>query len=187
MYVTCVCSWEADAPRIERASMSGDYRSIVFKVGQMGEGAWPNGLTLDYTKNRIYWVDARLDSIHTIKYDGSDFRTILSDHEALSHPFAISVFESNLYWTDWRSNSVMRANKFTGGNVTTIQKTYTQPFDVKIFHPSRQPRSMKNESIFYGTRTKNMYALTNYDYFVQTSKIHVEEIMEAAVIYVSSI
>jgi len=104
---------------------------------------WQGLLELWPVKFNWFNLLLRLDSIHTIKYDGTDFRTILSDHEALSHPFAISVFESNLYWTDWRSNSVMRANKFTGGNVTTIQKTYTQPFDVKIFHPSRQPRSKK--------------------------------------------
>ena len=81
--------------------MSGDYREIVMKVGVDNEGAWPNGLTLDYVLRRIYWVDARLDSIHTIKYDGSDFRTILQDHEALSHPFAITIFNNELFWTDW--------------------------------------------------------------------------------------
>jgi len=36
---------------------------------------------------------------------------------------------------------VMKANKFTGENVVVIHKTYTQPFDVKILHQTRQPRS----------------------------------------------
>ncbi|CAG7828356.1 unnamed protein product [Allacma fusca] len=138
--------WEADAPRIEKASMSGDDRVVVMRVGLNGEGAWPNGLTLDYTLRRIYWVDARLDSIHSIRYDGSDYRTILTQHDALSHPFAITILDNDLFWTDWRSNSVMRANKFHGTNVTMIHRTYTQPFDVKILHPSRQPRSLDIKS-----------------------------------------
>lgn len=33
-----------------------------------------------------------------------------------------------------------KANKWTGLNVTVVQHTLTQPFDVKILHPSRQPR-----------------------------------------------
>lgn len=45
-----------------------------------------------------------------------------------------------MYWTDWRSNSVNKANKWTGLNVTVVQHTVTQPFDIKILHPSRQPK-----------------------------------------------
>jgi hypothetical protein len=28
-------------------------------VDQVTDGAWPNGLTLDYVLKRIYWIDAR--------------------------------------------------------------------------------------------------------------------------------
>lgn len=82
----------------------------------------------------------RSDSIHTTLYDGSEYHEVLRGHEALSHPFAITVFESHVYWTDWRSNSVVRANKWNGSDVTVVQRTFTQPFDIKIVHPSRQPR-----------------------------------------------
>lgn len=51
--------WDANGPRIERCSMSGDHRSIVILVDEVTNGAWPNGLTLDYQLNRIYWIDAR--------------------------------------------------------------------------------------------------------------------------------
>jgi hypothetical protein len=51
--------WDANAPRIERCSMSGQDRIIVVRVDQVTDGAWPNGLTLDYVLKRIYWIDAR--------------------------------------------------------------------------------------------------------------------------------
>lgn len=52
--------WDAEAPRIESCSMSGDGRRIVLRVNEVTSGgAWPNGLTLDYNARRIYWVDAR--------------------------------------------------------------------------------------------------------------------------------
>jgi hypothetical protein len=39
--------------------MSGQDRIIVVRVDQVTDGAWPNGLTLDYVLKRIYWIDAR--------------------------------------------------------------------------------------------------------------------------------
>ncbi|RZF40959.1 hypothetical protein LSTR_LSTR013214 [Laodelphax striatellus] len=132
--------WDANSPRIERCSMSGDHRRVVVLVEKMSDGAWPNGLTLDYELKRIYWIDARSDSIYTVTYDGGDHREVMGQHETLSHPFAIGLFEGHVYWTDWRTNSVMRANKWNGSDVTVMYRTLTQPFDVQILHSSRQPR-----------------------------------------------
>lgn len=86
----------------------------------------------------------RSDSIHTVDYNGDDHHLVLKRHELLSHSFAITIFENDVYWTDWRSNSVNKANKWNGSNVTVVQHTVTQPFDVKILHPSRQPKGKKN-------------------------------------------
>lgn len=103
-------------------------------------GAWPNGLTLDHLEKRIVWTDARSDAIFSALYDGTGVIEILRGHEYLSHPFAVSLFGGSVYWTDWRTNTLARANKWTGQNVTVIQKTSAQPFDLQIFHPSRQPQ-----------------------------------------------
>ncbi|XP_067123645.1 low-density lipoprotein receptor-related protein 1 isoform X3 [Centruroides vittatus] len=135
--------WEREAPRIEQASMSGEERKVIFRVDDINEGAWPNGLTLDYMLLRIYWIDARSDSIHSTKYDGTDHHEILRGHETLSHPFAIALFDNYVYWTDWRTNSVIRANKWNGTDVRIVQRAITQPFDIQVFHPSRQPRGNK--------------------------------------------
>lgn len=80
------------------------------------------------------------DAIFSALYDGSGVIEILRGHEYLSHPFAVSLYGGNVYWTDWRTNTLARANKWTGQNVTVIQKTSAQPFDLQIFHPSRQPQ-----------------------------------------------
>ncbi|XP_068625234.1 prolow-density lipoprotein receptor-related protein 1 [Battus philenor] len=136
--------WEAEAPRIERASLAGRRRASVVRVDALSDGAWPNGIALDHLAERLYWIDARSDSIHTTTYDGTEHREVLRGHPALSHPFAITVFESHVYWTDWRSNCVLRASKWDGSGVTVVQRTLTQPFDVKVIHPSRQPPAASN-------------------------------------------
>uniref|UniRef100_A0A8C2AJR3 Low density lipoprotein receptor-related protein 1Ba n=1 Tax=Cyprinus carpio TaxID=7962 RepID=A0A8C2AJR3_CYPCA len=131
--------WDATFPRIEGASMSGKRRHVVFR--DMDSGAWPNGLTLDHMESRIIWTDARSDAIYSALYDGTGMIEILRGHEFLSHPFAVSLFGGNVYWTDWRTNTLTKANKWTGANVTVIQKTSAQPFDLEIYHPSRQPQT----------------------------------------------
>ena len=59
--------WDKDIPRIECADMSGMNRKVIFNVTTYKNGAWPNGLSLDYVLKRLYWIDARADSIHRLR------------------------------------------------------------------------------------------------------------------------
>ncbi|XP_058529110.1 prolow-density lipoprotein receptor-related protein 1 isoform X2 [Ochotona princeps] len=129
--------WDASLPRIEAASMSGAGRRTVHR--ETGSGGWPNGLTVDYLEKRILWIDARSDAIYSARYDGSGHMEVLRGHEFLSHPFAVTLYGGEVYWTDWRTNTLAKANKWTGHNVTVVQRTNTQPFDLQVYHPSRQP------------------------------------------------
>ena len=95
--------WDPNgSPRIESCSMDSkeENRKTVFRVSKYG-GAWPNGLTMDYLAKRIYWTDARSDSIHTTLYDGSEHHEIICGHQYLSHPLALVIFESHIYWMKW--------------------------------------------------------------------------------------
>ncbi|KAL1115245.1 hypothetical protein AAG570_007276, partial [Ranatra chinensis] len=132
--------WDTNSPRIESCSMSGESRKVIVRIHDLTDGDWPNGLTLDYQLKRLYWIDARSGSMHTVTYDGSDHREVMRGHETMSHPFAITLFGNHVYWTDWRTHSVIRANKWNGSDVYVLQRTLTQPFDIQILHPSRQPR-----------------------------------------------
>ncbi|KAL0625856.1 Low-density lipoprotein receptor-related protein 1B, partial [Plecturocebus cupreus] len=122
--------------------MSGAGRKTVYK--DMKTGAWPNGLTVDHFEKRIVWTDARSDAIYSALYDGTNMIEIIRGHEYLSHPFAVSLYGSEVYWTDWRTNTLSKANKWTGQNVSVIQKTSAQPFDLQIYHPSRQPQGSRS-------------------------------------------
>ncbi|KAI1899432.1 hypothetical protein AGOR_G00061720 [Albula goreensis] len=129
----------------------------------MDIGAWPNGLTLDHLEKRIVWTDARSDAIYSALYDGSGVIEILRGHEFLSHPFAVSLFEGSVYWTDWRTNTLAKANKWTGQNVTVIQKTSAQPFDLQIYHPSRQPQASNPCKANNGRGPCSHLCLINYN------------------------
>lgn len=92
------------------------------------------------TVNESYTSVCRSDAIYSAKYDGSGLIEVLRGHEYLSHPFAVTMYGGEVYWTDWRTNTLAKANKWTGSNVTVVQRTNTQPFDLQVYHPSRQPQ-----------------------------------------------
>ena len=51
--------------KIERADMSGQQRVVLVNASL----SWPNGLTLDQERNRLYWVDARYDKLEYLRFD----------------------------------------------------------------------------------------------------------------------
>ena len=88
-------------PKIERASMDGNRESRKILVDT--ELEWPNGLTLDYEKKLLYWIEAKLQYIGVVDWDGNQRKTLLQNPRFLQIPFAISVYKSELYWTDWKT------------------------------------------------------------------------------------
>lgn len=60
-----------DNPHIGRIGMDGTNRSVIIK----DKITWPNGLTLDFINDRIYWADAREDYIAFASMDGTNRHT----------------------------------------------------------------------------------------------------------------
>ncbi|ETN76665.1 Low-density lipoprotein receptor repeat class B [Necator americanus] len=136
--------WQEENPRIERATMAGKRRTVIFKVSTIVNAGWPNGLVCDIIAKRIYWVDAKSDTVHTVTYDGSDHVEVLRDHVFSTHPFSVDIFENHVYWTDWRINAIVRANKWNGSSIAAVFHTPIRPFYVKVVHRSKQPRTLRN-------------------------------------------
>ncbi|XP_055342132.1 low-density lipoprotein receptor-related protein 2-like [Paramacrobiotus metropolitanus] len=100
---------------------------------------WPNGVAIDYQADRLYWCDALLDRIQHSDFDGNDVQTIVGRY--LLHPFSLSILDDYVYFSDWRFDAVIRANKRTGGDqviVTTIDPD-DRLYGVKAFSLANQP------------------------------------------------
>ncbi|XP_061175466.1 very low-density lipoprotein receptor-like isoform X1 [Saccostrea echinata] len=126
-------------PKIERIGMDGNptSRSVIVRT----DIEWPNGLTLDYASERLYWIDAKLKSIFTAKLDGSDIRRVLHNAEQILHPFSLTVFEDNVYWTDWSSEAIRKVHKYTGQEYTQLALGLRAPMDIKVYHQQKQVHS----------------------------------------------
>ena len=68
--------WSSQNPKIERASLSGEDRVVLVNKTIMDDVlskksiGWPNGLTIDYPTDTIYWIDAKEDIIVKMGING---------------------------------------------------------------------------------------------------------------------
>ncbi|XP_077997377.1 prolow-density lipoprotein receptor-related protein 1-like [Glandiceps talaboti] len=119
-------------PKVESANMDGtDRRPLVTtKV------VFPHGVTLDYAQERVYWVDAYLDYIEAMDYDGTNRRTVVNGVR-VEHLYGITMFELYLYATNWHDNSIVKVNKFDG-TVEEIATDMSRAGAIQVYHQYRQ-------------------------------------------------
>lgn len=125
-----------DVPKIERAAMNGDpsTREVIIS----DDIFWPNGLTVDYENELVYWVDGRLKFIAVMDYYGKNRRKVIE--QGLDYPFAVTFFDHRLYWTDWKTWCVhsydVRQNQAHPREL--LHGEYI-PGDIEVWDVKRQP------------------------------------------------
>jgi low density lipoprotein-related protein 2 len=127
--------WDRPA-NITRANSDGT-GLLVFKNVTLG---WPNGLSIDFTANRVYWCDALLDHVQHSDLDGSDIKTVNS--RLIRHPFSIVIHNEWMYITDWRLDAIVRLNKLTGEQeeIMVREPQTNRLYGVKVY--SRKTQSI---------------------------------------------
>ena len=130
-------------PGIMRAGMDGaDVRRIV----KMHEGDWPNGVAIDSVLERVFWSEAKHNTLESAKIDGSGRRIIsMGTARHGRHPFSIALFEDTLFWSDWATKDIRSVNKYTGKNEAIILKeARVTPMGITIYHPVLEKLSLGN-------------------------------------------
>lgn len=55
------------------------------------------------------------------------------------YPFAMTLFDQHIYWTDWNTRSVYRANKYDGSDqIVMISNLPSRPMDIHVWAKSKQ-------------------------------------------------
>ncbi|XP_023556629.1 nidogen-1 [Octodon degus] len=112
--------WNRDNPKIETSYMDGTNRRILAQ----DELILPNGLTFDPFSSQLCWVDAGTHRAECLNPSQPSVRKVLS---GLEYPFAVTSFGKNLYYTDWKRNSVVAVDLA----ISSVTDT---------FHPHKQSR-----------------------------------------------
>lgn len=71
-HITPLSLFAGPKPKIERLEMDGTHRMTIISHSIQ----WPNGLTIDYTADRIYWSDAKHHVIESSSFDGTSRRKV---------------------------------------------------------------------------------------------------------------
>uniref|UniRef100_A0A8C7FZG1 Very low density lipoprotein receptor n=1 Tax=Oncorhynchus kisutch TaxID=8019 RepID=A0A8C7FZG1_ONCKI len=116
--------------KIEKSGMNGVDRQVLVET----DIQWPNGITLDLIKSRLYWVDSKLHMLSSVDLNGDNRRKVLQSPGYLAHPFAVTVFEDRVFWTDGENEAIYGANKFTGSDVITLASNLNEPQDIIVYH-----------------------------------------------------
>ncbi|XP_022244841.1 low-density lipoprotein receptor-related protein 4-like isoform X1 [Limulus polyphemus] len=110
-------------PRIERADMDGESRVTIVSENL----GWPNGLTIDRPKEQLLWADAKTALIEAVDLNGGNRHILVRD---VPHPYGLTIAGSSIYWTDWETRAIHRANRDTGQNVEFVRKNLAGLMDI---------------------------------------------------------
>ena len=130
-------------PKIERASLAGLNRTVLVNLSSSNQN-WPNSIFVDYTEDRIYWIDAWIDAIDSSDLNGNNRRLITNPIRPSykMHPFDFTVLDDVLYWSDWNTDSIERLNWTTAAYLGGFRiLTSDRVFGIALLHQSRQPAS----------------------------------------------
>ncbi|TRY82421.1 hypothetical protein DNTS_016378 [Danionella cerebrum] len=139
---------DSNLDQIEVSRLNGELRTTLIAGGM----EHPRAIAVDPGQGALFWTDwdATFPRIEGASMSGKQRHVVFKDMDTGAWPNGLTLdhmerriiwTDARVYWTDWRSNTLTKANKWTGANVTVIQKTSAQPFDLEIFHPSRQPQT----------------------------------------------
>ena len=117
---------------------------LIFQVGRA------NGLTVDLTTARLYWTDLDGQSVNyaylksPASGGGAVVKTVV---EGSPQPYGLTVFRDAVYWADWKTGTIERADKDTGSDRVVLQRESgpvrndsrnLEIMDLLIYHESRQ-------------------------------------------------
>ncbi|XP_078575904.1 low-density lipoprotein receptor-related protein 2-like isoform X3 [Branchiostoma floridae x Branchiostoma japonicum] len=121
---------------IERVGMDGwERRAIITE-----QIIWPSGLAIDFHSRKLFWSDAKIDSIWSSDMDGKNRRIIVGSRR-LSRPLALDILQDTLFWMDWDVDSVKRVDKKTGTQKSLlIVQTLDNPLHMLVHAGWKQPK-----------------------------------------------
>ncbi|XP_014239724.1 sortilin-related receptor-like isoform X1 [Cimex lectularius] len=131
--------WSENKPSVSRAQLDGENIKNLFVAPTV---VWPNGVSIDFIGERIYWVDAKLDYIASANLDGKYMRKVVKS--SIIHPYSVAVFKDDIFWDDWSLESIFSTDK-DGTEATPAIRTVLDKFrglmDLKVYDHSSQQGS----------------------------------------------
>ena len=99
---------------------------------------WPNGITIDYQTDYLYWADAKEKKIEKIFVGNDVGKRVVLTTRILSRPFGLTVHGDFLFWSDWRYQKIYKVNKYHTEIGGIVQSRVGIPMELAVFDKNRQ-------------------------------------------------
>lgn len=123
-------------PYLAKISMDGDPDTRRMVVSSAIR--FPNAVTIDYTRDYLYWADSYYHKIEKMHVNGGH-RTYFLKKELISHPFALTIYDHFIYWSDWRLQGIFRVSSNEAKHDSIVKKPVLHPMSLVVFDKKRQP------------------------------------------------
>lgn len=123
---------ESPSDSIRRAAMDGsELQTIIASANHAA------GLTFDQDTRRIYWAtQSRPTKIECADWDGKRRQVLVSSD--IDEPYAVSLYQDYVYWSDWNTGDIERVHKTTGQNRSLVHSGMTYITSLLVFNDKRQ-------------------------------------------------
>ena len=126
--------------KIERANLAGFERTVLVDLNNSSQ-FWPSSIGVDYTNDRIIWVDSWTGAVDSADLQGQNRRMVAS--QVTMYPYDFILYGDTLYWVD---DTIEMLNWTTGdylGNFSAVISSGVN--GLGLFDKSRQPASAGNK------------------------------------------
>uniref|UniRef100_A0A672NNW5 Pro-epidermal growth factor-like n=1 Tax=Sinocyclocheilus grahami TaxID=75366 RepID=A0A672NNW5_SINGR len=121
--------------RIERASLDGGFREMLFSTGLDS----PEGLAVDWVHRKLYWTDRGLSSISRSGLNGVDREIFIDEDIQKPRSIAIHPQAQKVYWTDMGSRpAVERSGLNRDVREVVVSTGMVSPSGLAVDHGSQR-------------------------------------------------
>lgn len=85
-------------------------------------------MAIDRPSGRLYWNDGKNHLIESSDLNGQLRKTIVTD---VPHPYGLVVVGNHIYWTDWQTQALHRADKLNGTDQMIIRDKLEGLMDIR--------------------------------------------------------
>ena len=103
--------------------------------------SWPNSLHIDFESDLLYWGNGHTERIERMQFDGTGRETVM---ESVGLIFGISLYNHNLYWTEWQNRVLHKQSLVTDKMeeltlpvLTASEEEPEKLYGVTVVHPNR--------------------------------------------------
>lgn len=82
----------------------------------------------------LFIFSGLVQRIESSDLNGQNRRTLVTP---VQHPYGLTLMGSHIYWTDWQSRSIQRADKNTGTNTITVRSNLPGLMDIQAVDRER--------------------------------------------------